>query len=35
MWGGLLLSYAIPSLPPGSSIVAVAVAIYYGARMLT
>jgi zinc/manganese transport system permease protein len=34
LWGGLLLSYAIPSLPPGSSIVAIAVAIYYAARIL-
>jgi zinc/manganese transport system permease protein len=35
VWGGLALSYAVPSLPPGSSIVVTAVAIYYAARVLT
>jgi zinc/manganese transport system permease protein len=30
MWAGLALAYAIPSLPPSSAIVAVAVAINYG-----
>jgi zinc/manganese transport system permease protein len=29
MWGGLALAYAIPSLPPSTAIVALAVAIYY------
>jgi zinc/manganese transport system permease protein len=28
MWGGLALAYAVPSLPPSSAIVAVAVGIY-------
>jgi len=28
MWGGLVLAYAIPSLPPSTAVVAVAVAIY-------
>jgi zinc/manganese transport system permease protein len=28
MWGGLALAYAIPSLPPSTAVVAVAVAIY-------
>jgi zinc/manganese transport system permease protein len=35
MWGGLVLSYAVPSLPPGSSIVAIAVVIYYAVRIIT
>jgi zinc/manganese transport system permease protein len=29
MWGGLALAYAIPSLPPSTAIVTIAVAIYY------
>jgi zinc/manganese transport system permease protein len=29
MWGGLALAYAVPSLPPSSAVVAVAVALYY------
>ncbi len=29
MWGGLALAYAIPSLPPSTAIVAIAVGIYY------
>jgi ABC-type Mn2+/Zn2+ transport system permease subunit len=28
MWGGLTLGYAVPSLPPSSAIVALAVGIY-------
>jgi zinc/manganese transport system permease protein len=28
-WGGLVLAYAVPSLPPSSAIVAIAVAVYY------
>jgi zinc/manganese transport system permease protein len=34
MWGGLALSYAIPSLPPGTAVVVIAVAIYLAARVL-
>jgi len=30
VWGGLVLAYAIPSLPPSSAVVAVAAIIYYG-----
>jgi zinc/manganese transport system permease protein len=33
-WGGLALAYAIPSLPPSSAIVGIAVAIYYAATIL-
>jgi zinc/manganese transport system permease protein len=29
MWGGLALAYAVPSLPPSSAVVAIAVALYY------
>ena len=29
MWGGLALAYAIPSLPPSTAIVTIAVGIYY------
>ncbi|MCW3057758.1 MAG: hypothetical protein JWO21_1727, partial [Solirubrobacterales bacterium] len=34
-WGGLALAYAVPSLPPSSAIIAIAVAVYYVSRMLT
>jgi zinc/manganese transport system permease protein len=34
MWGGLALAYAIPSLPPSTAIVTIAVAIYYASAML-
>ena len=34
MWGGLLLAYAVPSLPPSTAIVAGAVLIYYAAGPL-
>jgi zinc/manganese transport system permease protein len=34
-WGGLLLAYAVPSLPPSSAIVAIAVAVYYASTILT
>jgi zinc/manganese transport system permease protein len=34
MWGGVTLSYAIPSLPPSTAIVAIAVALYYGSGVL-
>jgi zinc/manganese transport system permease protein len=34
MWAGLALAYAIPSLPPSSAIVIVAVAINYGSALL-
>jgi zinc/manganese transport system permease protein len=34
MWAGLVLAYAIPSLPPSSAIVIVAVAINYGSALL-
>jgi zinc/manganese transport system permease protein len=33
-WAGLALSYAIPSLPPSSAIVAIAVAVYYASTIL-
>jgi zinc/manganese transport system permease protein len=33
MWGGLALAYAIPSLPPSTAIVALAVAIYYASAI--
>ncbi len=32
-WGGLVLAYAIPSLPPSSAIVMIAVAVYLVARL--
>jgi len=32
-WAGLALAYAVPSLPPSSAIVAVAVAAFYAARL--
>jgi len=35
MWGGLALAYAVPSLPPSTAIVAIAVGIYYASRILT
>jgi zinc/manganese transport system permease protein len=34
MWGGLALAYAIPSLPPSTAIITIAVAIYYASAML-
>ncbi|MGA2320991.1 MAG: metal ABC transporter permease [Solirubrobacteraceae bacterium] len=34
MWGGLALAYAVPSLPPSTAIVAIAVSIYYASRVL-
>jgi zinc/manganese transport system permease protein len=34
-WGGLALSYAIPSLPPSSAIIGLAAAGYLGAAVLT
>jgi zinc/manganese transport system permease protein len=34
MWAGLALSYAIPSLPPSTAIVTIAVAIYYASALL-
>jgi zinc/manganese transport system permease protein len=33
MWGGLVLAYAVPSLPPSSAVVAVAAAIYCVSRI--
>jgi zinc/manganese transport system permease protein len=33
MWGGLTLGYAVPSLPPSTAIVVLAVAIYGGAAV--
>jgi zinc/manganese transport system permease protein len=33
-WAGLALAYAIPSLPPSSAIVAIAVAVYYASTIL-
>jgi zinc/manganese transport system permease protein len=33
MWGGLALAYAIPSLPPSTAIVTIAVAIYYASAI--
>jgi zinc/manganese transport system permease protein len=34
MWGGIALAYAIPSLPPSTAIIAIAVALYYGSGAL-
>jgi zinc/manganese transport system permease protein len=34
MWGGLVLAYAVPSLPPSSAVVAVAAAIYCASGVL-
>jgi len=34
MWVGLALAYAVPSLPPSSAVVAIAVAVYYGSALL-
>jgi zinc/manganese transport system permease protein len=34
-WAGLVLAYAVPSLPPSSAIVAIAVAIYYVSTIST
>jgi zinc/manganese transport system permease protein len=33
MWGGLALAYALPSLPPGTAVVALCVAAYAGAAL--
>jgi zinc/manganese transport system permease protein len=33
MWGGLTLSYLVPSLPPSSMIISLAVALYLGAAL--
>lgn len=35
MWGGLLLAYLLPSLPPSSAVVAIAVAVYSVSTILT
>ena len=35
MWGGLVLAYAVPSLPPSTAIVGIAVGVYYASRILT
>jgi zinc/manganese transport system permease protein len=35
MWGGLALAYAVPSLPPSTAIVALAVAVYYATTIVT
>jgi zinc/manganese transport system permease protein len=34
MWGGLTLSYLVPSLPPSSMIISLAVALYLGAAVI-
>jgi zinc/manganese transport system permease protein len=34
MWGGLALSYVVPSLPPSSMIISLAVALYLGAAVI-
>jgi zinc/manganese transport system permease protein len=34
MWGGLVLAYAVPSLPPSSAIVALSVVIFYASTIL-
>jgi zinc/manganese transport system permease protein len=34
VWGGLVLAYAVPSLPPSSAVVAIAATIYYGSVLL-
>jgi zinc/manganese transport system permease protein len=34
MWGGIALAYAIPSLPPSTAIVTLAVALYYASGAL-
>jgi zinc/manganese transport system permease protein len=34
-WGGLVLAYAVPSLPPSSAIISIAVAVFYASRLLT
>jgi zinc/manganese transport system permease protein len=33
-WGGLALAYAVPSLPPSSAIIAIAVALFYASTRL-
>ena len=35
MWVGLALAYAVPSLPPSTAIVSIAVAIYYASTIVT
>jgi zinc/manganese transport system permease protein len=34
MWGGIALAYAIPSLPPSTAIIVIAVALYYASGAL-
>jgi hypothetical protein len=34
MWGGLALSYAIPSLPPSSAIIGLAAGSYLAAALI-
>jgi zinc/manganese transport system permease protein len=34
MWGGLVAAYLIPSLPPSSAVVAIAVGVYFVARVV-
>jgi zinc/manganese transport system permease protein len=34
VWGGIALAYAIPSLPPSTAIIAIAVALYYASGAL-
>jgi zinc/manganese transport system permease protein len=34
MWGGLVAAYLIPSLPPSTAVVSIAVGIYFVARVL-
>jgi zinc/manganese transport system permease protein len=33
-WGGIALAYAVPSIPPSTAIVAIAVAVYGGSRIV-
>jgi zinc/manganese transport system permease protein len=35
MWGGLMLAYAVPSLPPSTAIVTLSVGIYYVSTIVT
>jgi hypothetical protein len=35
MWAGLVLAYLVPSLPPSSAVVIVAVSVYAIARAFT
>jgi zinc/manganese transport system permease protein len=34
MWGGLMLSYAVPGLPPSTATVTIAVGIYYASTIV-